>query len=164
MGYQQYGRLSGGVRQIQDGRLFQSTSAVSPASVLHSRRVHHSGCTTKPHAGWMTQAGRELTNFEEGDDIQVARTFLPVFPLEHCHCRSEMQSSSRPVLDDAIKPLRHKSTMTFAESLDTSRCALIPAATASWCTTGATVTTTRFSNGHAHWQRSIDKHSVQPDG
>ena len=33
---------------------------------LHTRRVHWVGCTTSPHEDWMTQAARELTNFEDG--------------------------------------------------------------------------------------------------
>lgn len=33
---------------------------------LKTRRVHWAGCTTSPHEAWMTQAARELTNFEDG--------------------------------------------------------------------------------------------------
>jgi hypothetical protein len=33
---------------------------------LATRRVHFAGCTANPTEAWMTQAARELTNFEDG--------------------------------------------------------------------------------------------------
>ena len=36
------------------------------AMELKTRRIHSVGSTTSPHEGWMKQAARELTNFEDG--------------------------------------------------------------------------------------------------